>query len=422
MKSLIKTSVTCSMAALTVATALAACGGNDHPPAVKATEVAEWNRFASELVAVGQLPPVQVRAMAIVQIAVHDTLNSIEPRYAPYEYKGTAPGASLSAAVAAATRDTLAQLLPASVPAIDAQYAARLAAVPAGPAKDAGIATGKAAAAAILARRGGDDLLAAIRKPYTPGAPAAGVYQLTPPANIVIGAGIGEMATFAIGDPSSLRGSAPLAINTDAYAKDYQEVKDIGSAASTLRTARQTETARFWYDAATREWHTAARLGLAANSADEWQQARTLALLGMAMFDATVASLEAKFHHNYWRPITAIRAGDGDANNATQGDATWAPLCATPPFPEHNSTHAATGAAAAGVLARLLGDRHTFSVDSATLSGVSRTYTSFSEAAAEEAVSRIYCGIHFRNGMNAGLAQGDAVAALVINKLPRTGS
>jgi membrane-associated phospholipid phosphatase len=402
------------LTALALATALAACGGNDDA----AVEVTEWNRFASDLVAADQLPPVQARSMAIVQIAVHDALNAIEPRYAAYQYTGAAPGASLAAAVAAATRDTLLQLQPSAATTIEAAYTAKLASIPGGPAKDAGIAVGQASAAAILARRSGDDLGAAIGKPYAAAAPAPGVYQPTPPLNIVIGGGIGDLAPFALGDAIGSRSPAPLAVSSGGYAEEYREVKEIGADVSSLRTPHQTETARFWYDAATREWHTAARRGLADNGADEWQAARTLALVGMAMFDVTVASLETKFHFNYWRPITAIRAGDDDANDATQGDPNWAPLCITPPFPEYNSTHAATGAAAAGVLARTLGDRHTFSVESRTLPGVSRAYGSFSEAAAEEGVSRIYCGIHFRNAMDAGIEQGDAVAAFVATRLP----
>jgi hypothetical protein len=313
-------------------------------------------------------------------------------------------------------------LLPAAAPAIEAAYVKKLASIPPGAGRDAGIAVGQAAAAAILSGRGGDDLVAAINKPYTPPAPAPGAYQLTAPLNFVIGGGIGELAPFAITSAASHRSPAPLATPTAAYAADYQEVKDLGSAATTARTPQQTETARFWYDAATQEWHAAARKGLADKAANEWEAARTLALVSMAMFDATVASLETKFQFDYWRPITAIRSGDNDANESTQADPAWEPLCVTPPFPEHNSTHAATGAAAAGVLSRLLGDRHSFTVESKSLPGVSRNYERFSDAAAEEGLSRIYCGIHFRNAMDTGLAQGDAVAAEVVNALPRAGS
>jgi membrane-associated phospholipid phosphatase len=408
-----------TLAVLAVAASLVACGGADDNAA---KEVAEWNRFAAERVAADQPPAVQTHTLAVVQIAVHDALNSIQPRYAPYQYTGTAPGASVAAAVAAATRDTLVKLQPTAAPAIEAAYAAKLGSIAAGAAKDAGVAAGQAAAAAILERRAGDNLFAAIGKPHTPGAPTPGAYQLTPPLNIVIGAGIGELAPFAIGRAVGLRSNPPLAVGSAAYADEYREVKDLGSAASATRTPQQTETARFWYDAATQEWHAAARQALANNAADEWQAARTLALLGIAMYDVSVASFETKFHFNSWRPITAIRAGDSDGNDSTQGDPSWTPLCVTPPFPEHNSTHAATGAAAAGVLARTLGNRHRLVVASKTLPGVTRSYGSFSEAAAEEGISRLYCGIHFRNGMAAGFEQGEAVAALVAQQLrPRSG-
>jgi hypothetical protein len=402
---------TVTMGACVLAVMLPACGGDDEAPAA---QVISWNRFASDLVATNPLPPFQVRGMALVQLAVHDAINTIEPRYAAYRYTAYAPGASAGAAVAAASRDTLLSLLPAAAAQVEAEYQARLAPIANGPAKDAGVAAGRAAAAAILALRAGDDLGAAIGKPYLPGPSTPGTYQPTPLANVVIGAGLGELAPFGVPSVVALRSPAPHAVAGVDYAADYEEVKALGSADSTTRSPAQTQTARFWFDAIAREWHQAARQGLAASSADEWQAARTLALMSVAMFDAMVVSFDTKFDANYWRPITAIRSGDDDGNAATQGDANWEPLCATPPFPEHNSTHAATGAAAAGVLARTLGDRHEFSVDSPTLAGVSRTYRAFSEAALDEAVSRIYCGIHFRRGMDTGLVQGEQVAERVV--------
>jgi hypothetical protein len=412
------------LSALAMVAALVACGGGTEAPA--STEVIAWNRFASDLVAANGSPVVQVHAMAVVQIAVHDALNAIEPRYAAYGQASGAPpnpsaatDASIAAAVAAATRDTLVQLLPSATVAIDAHYTAELRSIADGSAKSAGLAAGRAAAAAILARRAGDDIAAAVLAPYVPRLPAPGVYQPTTPpdAPVVIGGGLGQLAPFAIGNVTGFVSPAPLATHGSAYAADYAEVKTLGSAAGSTRTAQQTETAHFWYDAAAKEWHGAARQGLQAQGSDAFQAARILALLGIAMFDSTVASFDTKFRYNHWRPITAVRAGDADGNDATVGDASWQPLCITPPFPEHDSTHAATGAAAAGVLARTLGDRHRFTVASPTLPGVTRTYSRFTEAATEEGLSRIYCGIHFRNAMNTGLQQGDAVAARVVQTM-----
>lgn len=383
-----------------------------------APEVFEWNTFATELVA-DQLPPIQTHVLAVTHIAIHDALNAIALRYEPYEYRSSAPSASVAAAVAAATRDTLVRFLPAAAPQVDARYVAKLASIPDSAAKYSGIVVGQSAAAAILTRRGSEDLFGALGKRYTPGPAEPGVYQPTPPLNTVFLAGWGELVPFAMRSSSQFRSREPFSVASPRYAGDYNEVKNLGSVKSTTRSMEQTETARFWFDVATKEWHSAARKGLTDVRADEWQAARTLALVSIAMADGVIASAETKFKFNYWRPITAIQAGGHDGNYATHGDPGWEPLCATPPFPEHNSTHAVTGAAAAKALALTIGDRHIFTVDSPTLLGVSRTYERFSTAAAEEGVSRIFCGIHFRNGMNAGLAQGRRVAHFVVTKLLR---
>jgi hypothetical protein len=404
--------------ALAAAAMLLACGHGESggQADTAAADVLEWNAFASDLVAANQPAPVQTHSMAVVQIAVHDALNAVQARYQPYRAvaPAAAAGASPAAAVAAATHDTLVQVLPAAASAAAARYSTKLAALPDGDAKTAGIAAGRAAAAAILALRQADDLFALLSRPYTPGPAAPGTYQPTPPLNIVVGAGWGGLTPFALTSGTQFRSPAPVALNSAAYTRDYQEAKDLGSAASTLRSTEQTQTAHFWYDAATREWHDAARQALADTRADGWQAARALALLSIAMADVGITSLETKFAHHFWRPITAIVAGDSDGNDATTGDPQWLPLCVTPPFPEHNSAHAATGTAAAQVLASLLGDERRFSVTSPTLAGSRREYRRFSDAAAEEGLSRIYCGIHFRQGLLAGEQQGRQVAHHVL--------
>jgi hypothetical protein len=380
-------------------------------------EVTAWNTFTANLVAENLPPGPQTYTLAIVHIAIHDALNAIDPRYERYEFGGSAPGASVVAAVAASAHDTLAQLVPQAAAAVDAQYTTALSTVPDGAAKDMGIAIGQAAAAAILARRSSDNLPAAITKPYVPGPANPGIYQPTPPLNVVILAGWSELPPFALERASQFRPPAPPSIGSVHYAKDFNEVRRKGSRDSTRRTAEQTEIAQFWFTAATREWNVAAQKGLADTRADEWRAARTLALMNIALADAVIATFDAKFQFNYWRPITAIRAADTDGNAATNGDPAWEPLCDTPPFPEYNSTHAATATAAAGVLALELGDRHSFTVT--TPSGVSRGYDRFSAAAYEEGISRIYCGIHFRTAMKMGFRQGSRVATYVHKNLLR---
>src|SRR5262245_61291665 len=377
-------------------------------PGRTSRDVVAWNTFAANLVAGNLAPGPQTYVLAIVHIAIHDALNAIEPRYERYKFQGWAPGASVAAAVAAAARDTLVQLIPQAEAAVEAQYLAALSTVEDGAAKTMGIEAGRGAAAAILAQRSTDDLVAAITRPYAPGPANPGLYQPTPPLNIVLLAGWSELPPFAIESASRFRPPAPPSITSLEYAADFKEVKRKGALDSTRRTAEQTEIAQFWYTAATKEWNVAAQDGLGDVRADEWRAARTLAALNIALADAVIATFDAKFQFNYWSPITAIRNGDGDGNPATIGDPMWTPLCETPPFPEYNSTHAATAAAAAGVLALELGDRHSFTVTST--SGARRRFTRFSEAAYEEAISRIYCGIHFRTEMNAGLWQGGRVA------------
>jgi membrane-associated phospholipid phosphatase len=397
------------VSALACAAALipSSAGAAAHKP----DAVAGWNAFASNLVAANLAPGPQTHALAVSQIAVHDALNAIRPRYAPYAFAGSAPRASAVAAVAAAERDTLVALVPQAAASVEATYATALSTVPDGAREDAGIATGKRAAAAILARRNSDDLLAAITKPYMPAAPGPGVYQPTPPLGFVILAGWGELRPFALQSARQVRSPAPASVGSRRYAGDYGEVKALGSAAGSTRSAGQTETARFWYDVAIKEWNRAAQKGLRDRSADQWRAARTLALLNISLADTVIANFESKFHFNFWRPITAIRGGEDDGNPATRGDAGWEPLCGTPPFPEYPSTHAATAAAAATTLARELGDRHRFTIINP--GGASRTYEHFSAAAYEEGISRIYCGIHFRTAMDAGFASGARVAHLV---------
>ena len=244
--------------------------------------VTAWNTFASNPVAANLLPGPQTYTLAVSQIAVHDALNAIHPRYEPYEFDGHAPRASVAAAVAAAAHDTLVELVPQAAASVDAEYDAALASVRDGSAKEAGIRTGQAAAAAILARRSSDDLQAALMKPYTPGPANPGVYQLTPPLNFVIAAGWSDLPPFALKSARQFRSPAPAAVTSRRYAIDYNELKAIGSRDSTTRTARQTRTALFWYDAAAKEWNLAAQQALADRSADAWRAARTLAVLNIS--------------------------------------------------------------------------------------------------------------------------------------------
>ena len=376
-----------------------------------------WNTFAANLVAENLPPGPQTHTLAIVHIAIHDALNAIDPRYERYEFVGSAPAASVAAAVAAAAHDTLIQLVPQAATSVDAQYTASLAAVPGRGSQEHGHRDWPG-------RRRRDSLPAECRRPsrgdhetihawpcQSGRLPTNSASQRRPPG------GVERTAAVCTRDGEPVSTAIASSVESITYATEYNEVRRKGSRDSMWRTARQTETALFWYTAATREWNVAAQKGLADARADEWRAARTLAVLNIALADAVIATFDAKFEFNYWRPITAIRAGDTDGNAATNGDPGWEPLCETPPFPEYNSTHAATAAAAAGVLMLELGDRHSFTITSPT--GASRRYNRFSAAAHEEGVSRIYCGIHFRTAMKMGFWQGGRIARYVDDNLLR---
>lgn len=379
--------------------------------AASANEVTASNTKTAAIVN-DQSPMEQTRSFAIVQLAVHDALNAIEPRYAPYSFVAHAAEASPAAAVAAASHAALAALVPARGREIDAWYADVLADLPDGDAKTRGADLGRQAAEHLLALRRGDDVAGALGEPYVAGN-EPGDYRATPPFDIVVGAGWGKLPTFATPRASAFRPAPPPALHSRRYTRDYDEVKAIGAQASSTRSAEQTQIADFWYESSATGWLRIANGVATQQNLDNWESARVLALVSMALADGFINGFDAKYHFDYWRPITAIRAGDSDGNRRTDGDPSWTPYCDTPPVADYPSTHSVLGAAAAAVLARQFGDRTAFSIDSLSLPGTVRSFDSFSQAARENADSRVYCGIHWRTSVRAGVAQGEKIGDFV---------
>lgn len=396
----------------------------------RANEVTDWGAKAAVLVN-EQSPMEQSRSLSIVHLAIHDALNAIDPRYAAYaspagadgfvvEASRGAPhvhvtGASPEAAVAAAARDTLLVVAPARSVDIEVWYAQALAAIPDGVAESRGVEVGSQAAARLLRMRERDDVVAALTEPYVAG-DGPGEYRATPPFDSVVGAGWGKLATFATPRASAFRPEPPPALDSRRYVRDYEEVKALGVREGSTRTPEQSEIADFWYESSVTGWLRIANQVAERAQLDEWEAARVLALVSMALADGFINGFDAKYHFDYWRPITAIVAGDEDGNRRTAGDASWTPYCDTPPVPDYPSTHSVLGAAAAAVLAREFGDHTAFAIDSLTLPGVLRSFASFSEAAQENAASRVYCGIHWRSSTYAGLEQGQRIGEHVASR------
>jgi hypothetical protein len=401
----------------------------------RADEVTDWNAIAIDVLALGgQNPVVMTRGLAMAHLAVHDALNAIDRRYEPYLYDARSePGAAPGAAVAAAMRDALVGALSGfgtpeqqakGKERADAAFAAALAVIPEGRSRRDGIAVGQAAAAAMLALRKADGATAQVA--YTPGT-QPGQWRPHPnpvPANppipdeaLALGNSPamlpqwGQMMPFTMRAPWQFRLRPPPAVTSETYTRDYNEVKRLGGKWSTVRTAAQIEIARFWYEGSARGWNRIARIITGQRALDRWEQARLFGLLNAAMADGYIAGADTRYLYNFWRPVTAVRAGDSDGNDATVGDPTWETFMNTPPLPEYPSTHSVLGGAAAVVMSRFFGtDQVSFTMTSGPpFAGITRSFTSFSQAQEENGDSRVYSGIHFRNSTVAGILQGEQI-------------
>jgi hypothetical protein len=298
-----------------------------------------------------------------------------------------------------------------------------LAGIPDGSAKSEGIAVGQAAAAAILTVRAADH--ATTQVAYTPGTqpgdwvPTPNPVPFDPPAaaDLLPAAlsGWGQVTPFVLRRSSQFEPDGPPRLSGKRYARDYNEVKAIGEKNSTTRTAEQTSIARFWYEGSPAGWSRIARVVADSHGLDSWDTARLLALVNLAMADGFIAGFQAKYEFNFWRPVTAIRAGDMDGNDATVADPLWSTLLNTPAIPDYTSTHSVLGGAAAAVLRRFFhGDDVAFTTTSGVpFAGLTRSFASFSKAAAENGESRIYAGIHFRSAVEDGIEQGNRIGRFV---------
>jgi membrane-associated phospholipid phosphatase len=339
-------------------------------------------------------------------------------------HSNSAGSISIDAAVAAAAHDVLVAefgiFFGPNTP-FDSTYTVELAAIPAGTAKNRGIAVGHAAAAAMLASRANEDVLGAINAPYTPGT-KPGDYQPTPPTNITDSAGWAALTTFGVRSSAQFRAPRPYSLQSLEYAMDVNEIAVLGKAGVSARTSDQTAIAFFGYENASFAWNRIARK--LSGGMSLMQHARLYAALNAAISDAYATSLESKFYYNFWRPLTAIRAADTDGNPLTVQDPYWEPAFITPPVPDYPSGHAAAGAAAAEVLNVLVGANRPFQHTSTSAPGagpdatLTRSYDSVLDAARENAFSRMLVGIHFRRACTVGLQQGRDVARYVLEQAP----
>jgi PAP2 superfamily len=379
--------------------------------------VLEWNAIMRTTVATDN-PFLQTHSGAMMHLAVFEAVNTIVGDYK--RYLGTIeapPGASPEAAAIAAAHRTLVSLHPTSEESLDDSRDASLSAIPDGPAKDDGIAVGEAAADTILALRANDGAANASDPPYTPGT-EPGDWQPTPPEfPPALLPNWGKVPTFGIKNGTQFRSEPPPAIDTDKYARDYNDVKAVGDVNSTVRPQGKTDRARYFgVNPPVQVFGQSASQASAAQGKTLSENAQIFALLHMAMADGLISSMESKFYYEYWRPVTAIRAGDTDGNQETEPDPDWLSLVVTPPYPSYPSNYASAALAARGVLEEVYGKGgHSITLTSISPSvDVTLHYTTFSQMTDDINDARVYGGIHYRFDQEAGARQGWQVASYIL--------
>ena len=382
------------------------------PASARADIVSEWNAKAQALFdAEGIVSTPQARGLAMMHLAMFDVANATGRKYAPYvATTPDAPGASPEAAIHSAARHVLTELLPKQKAAIDAAYEAAMAKLADGPQKSAGIAAGQRAGAAILGARKSDGFAGPnIYRPIT----KPGVYITT---SLPIMSHAKDVKPFALASAGQFRPGPPPALDSPLWARDYNETMRLGGAKSTERTPWQGETARFWVISGADAWNQATRALAAAKPLPLLDSARLYAHVNMAIFDSLLAIFEAKYRYEFWRPVTAIRNGDMDGNNATARDAEWRPLIETPMHPEYPCAHCVVDGAAGAVLKSIFGEGPVpeFALRYAAMPGVTRSYRSIQQLEDEVAMARIWGGVHYRNSAEVGNAVGKLVGAYIL--------
>jgi hypothetical protein len=384
-------------------------------PGARADVVTDWNIKTNDAIAEARIgTPPAVRIVALVQTAAYSAVNTITQRYpAASTAADAAKGASVDAAVAAAHCAALRKLLPAQQALIEGACQAALALVAEGPAKAAGIAVGEKAAADVLAQRLDDG--ASSPEAYRPHT-SAGAY--VPTAAVFIPQWP-QRKPWLMTSAAQFRPAAPPALNSTQWLDDFNEVKALGGKASARRSAEQTEVARFWEYSLPAIYHGVLRSVALQPGREVTRNARLFALTAQAMDDALIGVFEAKYHYNFWRPVTAIRNADIDGHEGTQREASWSSLIEAPLHPEYPSAHSILAATVGAMLEAEMGagPMPELSTTSPTAKGATRRWIRVDEFVREVSDARVWGGIHFRAATQAGEAMGQRVGELAARRL-----
>ena len=397
------------IALTTIGILMTMCAATAH-----ADVVTDWNQIAIDVLKAANITTSPwSRSMAMVHVAMADAINTVQGRYATYTAKiPAAPSASADAAAVSAARHILIQLVPAQRAKIDEAYADSLARLPDGAAKNDGIALGEQVAALVQADRSTDGTN--VPDTYRPIA-TPGVWIPTQPP---LFAQYVQARPWGMTSADQFRPGPPPPLSSALYARDYNETKDLGGVKSVKRTAQQTETVLFWSSPNfVLSWNQAARQLSAAKGLGLAENARVFALVNMGIANNYICDWDAKFHYNRWRPVTAIRNGDQDGNDATERDGGWTPLTATPMHPEYPSSAAIIAGVASGVLESVFGTGPLpiLTVTDSADSRLQRQFNSIAQMAEEQRMVRIWGGIHFRNSLEVSEQMGRKLAAHLLS-------
>jgi hypothetical protein len=379
---------------------------------VRADAVSEWNVRACDIVGGGSIDtPTGNRALAIMHTAIYEAVNAITKKYPASDLKLNATGGgSVDAAIAGASRAVLVKLVPSKALDIEIAFKKAMDAIPDGPGKDAGVLVGERAANAILAART-EDGFATVEsyRPYT----IAGVYV---PTAVPLVSQWPQRKAWLMTSPSQFRPGPPPDLKSTVWARDYNEIKSIGRSKNSTRTDEQTAVAEFWEATGAAIYHGLVRSVASSPGRDVTRNARLFMVVTQATDDAMIAVFDAKYHYNFWRPITAIRNGDIDGNDATERDASWTPFINTPMHPEYPCAHCIVSGAVGTVIQADVGDiaAPVFATSSQSAKNAKRTWIKMEDFMQEVANGRIYDGVHFRTSTEVGTAMGKQIGKLAV--------
>lgn len=366
----------------------------------------DWDATACDVIAAAKPPtPVGVRMLAIAQTAAYEAVNRVTG-------DERASKASADAAIAAAYRSALIALVPAQTTMIEAAYQKSLGTLAEGAATNAGIAIGERAAAEVVARRADDG--ASTAESYRP-VTSPGVYV---PTTIPAVPQWTQRKPWLMSSAAQFRPGPPPALDSAAWARDYNEVKSLGAKTGSSRSAEQTDVARFWEATLPSIYHGVVRSVAEQPGRDITRNARLFAAIAQGMDDALVAVFDAKYHYNFWRPITAIRNGDKDGNDATERDASWTPFIETPMHPEYPCAHCIVSATVGTILQADIGDAPVpaLTTTSYMVVGSKRHWANTEDFIKEVSEARICDGVHYRTSTEVGVAMGREVGRLAAQK------